>query len=63
MKETLGPALQEWPEEKYFDGVIKEDLARQDISKLGQIVGSLLRCEPYFRASARKILGDLWSIE
>ncbi|PYI06038.1 serine protein kinase [Aspergillus sclerotiicarbonarius CBS 121057] len=58
--ETPGPALQEWLEEMYFDGERKEDLTREDVSKLGRILGRLLRFEPYSRASAREILDDPW---
>ncbi|KAL1858582.1 hypothetical protein Plec18167_003547 [Paecilomyces lecythidis] len=58
--DTSGPNLQEWLEEMYFDGERKEDLTREDIIKLGKIIGKLLRFEPYSRASAREILDDPW---
>jgi hypothetical protein len=51
--------LQEWLEEMYFDGERKEDLTKEDIVKLGQIIGKLLRFEPS-RASVRDILNDPW---
>ncbi|KAJ9203259.1 hypothetical protein DTO164E3_2730 [Paecilomyces variotii] len=58
--EESGPSLQEWLEDMYFDGERKEDLTKEDIAKLAQIIGKLLRFEPSTRASAREILGDPW---
>ncbi|KAK9234916.1 CMGC/SRPK protein kinase [Lipomyces kononenkoae] len=58
--EISGPALQEWLEEMYFDGERNEDLTKEDIVRLGQIIGRLLRFEPSTRASAREILNDPW---
>ncbi|KAK9369431.1 kinase-like domain-containing protein, partial [Lipomyces kononenkoae] len=58
--EIPGPALQEWLEEMYFDCERNEDLTKEDIVKLGQIIGKLLRFEPSTRASAREILNDPW---
>ena len=58
--ESPGPGLQEWLEEMYFDGERKEDLTREDIAKLGQIIRKLLRFEPSTRASASEILNDPW---
>ena len=55
-----GPGLQEWLEDMYFDGERREDLAGEDIAKLGQIIRKLLRFEPSARASAREILNDPW---
>ncbi|KAJ6009042.1 hypothetical protein N7522_004058 [Penicillium canescens] len=58
--ESTGPNLQEWLEEVYFDGPQSPDLTREDIAKLGQIIGKLLQFEPSARASARQVLDDLW---
>ena len=58
--EDPGPPLQKWLEETYFDGERKEDLTREDIVQLGQIIGRLLCFEPSARASAREILNDPW---
>lgn len=58
--EVSGYTLQQWLDESYFDGERKEDLTRDDIVKLGQIIGRLLRFEPSSRASAREILNDDW---
>lgn len=54
------PSLQEWLEEVYFDGHGTPDLTREDIRKLGEIIGSLLYFEPSKRASARQILDNPW---
>ncbi|KAJ9362140.1 hypothetical protein DTO027B9_571 [Paecilomyces variotii] len=58
--EESGPSLKEWLEDMYFDGERKEDLTKEDIAKLAQIIGKLLRFEPSTRASAREILDDPW---
>lgn len=58
--ETTGPNLQKWLEEVYFDGPLSPDLTREDIVRLGQIVGRLLHFEPSARASATQILDDPW---
>lgn len=58
--EKPGPNLQEWLEEVYFDGARRPDLTREDIAKLGQIIGRFLRFEPSARASAREVLDDPW---
>ena len=52
--------LQEWLEEMYFDGERNEDLTREDILKVGELVRRMLRFEPSARASAREILQDSW---
>jgi hypothetical protein len=57
--ETSGHNLQEWLEEIYFDSP-RPDLSRQDIVRLGQIVGKLLHFEPSARASAKQVLDDPW---
>lgn len=58
--ETPGPTLQEWLEDMYFDGERHEDLTKEDIVRLGQIIGKLLRSESSTRVSAREILNDPW---
>jgi serine/threonine-protein kinase SRPK3 len=58
--ESTGPNLQEWLEEVYFDGPLSPDLTREDIVRLGQIVGRLLHFKPSARASARQVLDDPW---
>jgi serine/threonine protein kinase len=52
--------LQKWLEEVYFGGSYNPDLTRDDISKLGLIIGKLLYFEPSARVSARQILDDPW---
>jgi serine/threonine-protein kinase SRPK3 len=52
--------LQEWLEETYFDGVRREDLKREDIGKVDELVSRLLRFEPETGAEARDILRDPW---
>jgi hypothetical protein len=58
--EITGSTLQEWLEDMYFDGERNEDLTKEDIVRLGQIIGKLLRFEPSTRVSAREILNDPW---
>lgn len=58
--EDTGLGVQEWLEEVYFDSSHKPDLTRDDISRLGVIIGKLLYFEPSSRASARQILDDPW---
>ena len=58
--ESSQPNLQEWLEEVYFDGRRTSDLTREDIMRLGKIIGRLLCSEPSARASARHILDDPW---
>ncbi|CAI7577538.1 unnamed protein product [Penicillium discolor] len=54
------PNLQEWLEELYFDSPHSPDLTREDIARLGKIIGSLLLFEPSARASAKQVLDDPW---
>ena len=54
--ESPCPGLQELLEEMYFDCEGKEDLTREDIAKLGQIIRKLLWLEPSTRASARSLV-------
>lgn len=58
--ENTGSNLQEWLEEVYFEGLKSPDLTREDIVRLGQIIGKLLKFEPSARASARQVLDDPW---
>lgn len=58
--ESSGSNLQEWLEEVYFDSRLSPDLTREDIEKLGKIIGRLLHFKPSARASARQILNDSW---
>lgn len=58
--ESTVPNLQEWLEELYFGSPQSPDLTREDISRLGQIIGRLLMFEPSARASARQVLDDPW---
>jgi serine/threonine protein kinase len=58
--ERSGQTLQEWLEETYFDGEREEDLTREDIIKVGELVRRMLRFEPSDRASAKEILQDPW---
>ncbi|CAI7596318.1 unnamed protein product [Penicillium glandicola] len=61
--ESTGPNLQDWLEEVYFDSPQSPDLTREDVARLGQIIGRLLLFEPSKRASAREILDDPWFAE
>ncbi|KGO77099.1 hypothetical protein PITC_024550 [Penicillium italicum] len=58
--ESTAPDLQEWLEELYFNSAQIPDLTRQDIVRLGRIIGKLLRLEPSARASAKQVLDDPW---
>ena len=58
--ERSGPNLQEWLEEVYFDCSQSADLTKEDIVKLGHIIGRLLHFELSARVSARQILDDPW---
>ncbi|OQE05541.1 hypothetical protein PENVUL_c023G08309 [Penicillium vulpinum] len=58
--EGTAPNLQEWLEEVYFESPQSPDLTRDDIARLGQIIGRVLLFEPSARASARQILEDPW---
>ncbi|OAX84919.1 CMGC/SRPK protein kinase [Emergomyces africanus] len=58
--EKTGSNLQEWLEEVYLDGMESPDFTREDIVRLGQIIGKLLQFEPSARASARQVLEDPW---
>ncbi|KAF9893864.1 hypothetical protein FE257_010034 [Aspergillus nanangensis] len=58
--EETGPNLKDWLEEVYFDGMQSADLTREDIARLGNIIGRLLCFEPSARTSARQVLDDPW---
>lgn len=55
--EQSGYTPQRWLEEACFDGG-KEDLSREDILKVGELIRRMLRIGPSARASAREILQD-----
>lgn len=65
MKGTLSGSssvcsLQTWLEEMYFDGERREDISREDIVRVGVLIGSMLRMEPSSRASAKAVVQDAW---
>ena len=53
-------SLQEWSEESYFDGERREDMSKEDILRVGALIGSLLRIEPSARASAKSVIQNAW---
>ena len=53
-------SLQEWLEEMYFDGERRDDLSREDIVRVGVLIGSLLLMEPSARAAAKDVVQDPW---
>ncbi|KAF2022232.1 hypothetical protein BU24DRAFT_417870 [Aaosphaeria arxii CBS 175.79] len=61
--EEFSYTLQGWLEELYFDGEGGKDLSREDLVRVGKIIGRLLRLEPSERASAAEILQDDWFAE
>jgi serine/threonine-protein kinase SRPK3 len=65
MKTTLSDnsstcSLQDWLKEMYFDGERREDMSREDILRVGVLIGSMLRMEPSARASAKAVVQDAW---
>jgi serine/threonine-protein kinase SRPK3 len=58
--EEPGICLQDWLKEMYFDGERKEEYSREEIVRVGKIIGSMLRLEPSMRAEARDVLKDSW---
>jgi serine/threonine-protein kinase SRPK3 len=65
MKGTLSEnssacSLQDWLEEMYFDGERREDMSREDIVRVGVLIGSMLRMEPSARAPAKAVVQDAW---
>lgn len=53
-------SLQDWLEQMYFDGERREDMSREDILRVGLLIGSMLRMEPSARASAKDVVQDAW---
>ena len=53
-------SLQEWLGNMYFDGERREDMSREDILRVGALIGSMLRMEPSARASAHAVVQDPW---
>lgn len=59
--------LHAWLEETYFNntsggggGEKRTDLSREDISRVGMLIGRMLRMEPLDREEAREVLRDEW---
>ncbi|KAF2630634.1 hypothetical protein BU25DRAFT_334303 [Macroventuria anomochaeta] len=52
--------LQTWLENIHLDEERKQDLSRNDIQQVGELVRGILRLEPTARASARDIVQDPW---
>ncbi|KAH6656159.1 kinase-like domain-containing protein [Truncatella angustata] len=52
--------LQEWLEEVYFDNNKQAEFTREDIAKVGKLIGRMLKFEPSFRATASDALSDTW---
>lgn len=58
--------LQTWLEETYFNntsgggGEKRMDLSREDISRVGMLIGRMLRLEPLDREEARDVVRDEW---
>lgn len=52
--------LQRWMEEVYFDEDKRSEFTKEDIAKICELVGRMLRFEPSTRASANTILEDSW---
>lgn len=59
--------LHAWLEETYFNnnnsgrgGEKRMDLSREDISRVGMLIGRMLRLEPLAREEAREVLRDEW---
>jgi serine/threonine-protein kinase SRPK3 len=51
-------SLQDWLGEMYFDGEGREDMSREDIVRVGVLIGSMLRMEPSARAPAKVVVQD-----
>lgn len=58
--------LHAWLEETYFNsnnsggGEKRTDLSREDISRVGMLIGRMLRLEPLDREEAREVVRDEW---
>lgn len=57
---TGGITLQQWLEELYFDGSKTAELTREDVRKLGDLIGRMLRFEPSSRETASSLLKHAW---
>lgn len=57
---TDSQTLQQWLEEVYFNEDKKAELNREDVRKVGDLVGRLLYFEPSLRANASSLLEDPW---
>ena len=44
----------------YFDKEKRQDLSKEDIIRVGALVGSMIRLEPSARASVNTVLQDAW---
>jgi serine/threonine-protein kinase SRPK3 len=60
--ETDRPAstLQEWLTKAYLHNDKRPELTDQELVKIGDLVGRMLRLEPSSRATARAIASDPW---
>lgn len=52
--------LQGWLEEVYFDEDRRFEFTKQDITKVCELVGRMLKFEPSSRATPKDILDDSW---
>lgn len=52
--------LQQWLEEIYFDPDRNADFTKQDITRVGDLVASMLKFEPSAKAQAKEILAGPW---
>lgn len=59
--------LQTWLEETYFNsnsggggGKKRTDFSREDISRVGMLIGRMLRLEPGDREEAKEVVRDEW---
>lgn len=54
--------LHAWLEETYYNSGVEKrtDLSREDISRVGMLIGRMLRLEPGDRDEAREVLRDEW---
>ena len=47
-------------EEMYFDGERREDMSREDILRVGALIGSMLRMERSATALVKDVVQDAW---
>lgn len=54
--------LHAWLEETYYNSGVEKrtDFSREDISRVGMLIGRMLRLEPGDREEAREVLRDEW---